>query len=471
MGSISFRATVLSLCVWVTGCLVGPNYQRPAFDFTDGWAGPDESATTQPSVTTPRPLEIARWWETFNDPVLNSLIRRGIEDNLDLRQAQARIRQARAGRAFARGGLWPTVDTSAAYRRSRSGGEDGDERSLFDAGLDAAWEVDVFGGLRRNVEAADADVRAAVEDSRDLLVTLASEIAINYADLRLIQRQLTISQENLVAQRRSADLTRRRFAGGFVSGLDVANADALVSGTESQIPAIEASRRQTIYALSVLLGQEPGALLGELSAAAPVPGTPPQVPIGLPSDLLLRRPDIRRAEARLRASTARIGVATADLFPRFSLTGSFGLSGEKLSDLGNWSSRSWSFGPTVTWPLFDAGRIRANIAIQNATQEESLLAYRSTILLALQEVENALIAYSKEQERRKALANTVAANRRAVELATQLYTQGQTDFLNVLSAQRSLLSSEESLAASDRTVATNLITLYKALGGGWEVEE
>jgi len=416
-------------------------------------------------------MDIARWWETLNDPALNSLITRAIENNLDLKQAQARIRQARGARAFAAGGVWPTVDTAASYRRIRAGGENSTgARSSFQAGLDAAWEIDVFGGLRRNIEAADADVKAAVEDSRDILVTLAAEVALNYTDLRLLQRQITISQENLAAQKRSADLTRRRFAGGFVSGLDVANSDVLVASTESQIPLLEAALRQTIYALGVLLGQEPGALLNELSAQAPIPTTPPQVPVGLPSDLLRRRPDIRRAEARIQSATARIGVATADLFPRFSLTGSLAISGDKLSAFGNWDNRSWSIGPTVTWPLFDAGRIRANIAIQNANQEESLLAYRSTILLAIQEVENALIAYSKEQQHRKSLVDALAASRRSVELSTQLYTQGQTDFLNVLTAQRALLSSEEALATSDRTVATNLIALYKALGGGWESE-
>jgi NodT family efflux transporter outer membrane factor (OMF) lipoprotein len=253
--------------------------------------------------------------------------------------------------------------------------------------------------------------------------------------------------------------------------LDVANADAQVATTESQLPALETAARQAMYNLAVLLGQEPTALLAELAPPeedVKVPPTPSEVPVGLPSDLLRRRPDIRRADANLHAATARIGVATADLFPRFSLTGSFGTQGQKASSLFNWDSRSWSFGPSVSWPLFDAGRIRSNIAVQNAVQEQALLAYRAVILTALRDVESALVAYDKEQQRRTLLADAVAANRRAVELSTILYTQGLTDFLNVLNAQRSLFVSEDALVRSDVTVAQNLVALYKALGGGWE---
>jgi NodT family efflux transporter outer membrane factor (OMF) lipoprotein len=470
---------VLLVCapaaVLLGGCMVGPNFERPKVGVPENWIGADAAAATQPSVAVAQGHEIVEWWTTFNDPTLNSLVGRAVESNLDLKIAAARVRQARAVRAGASAGLWPTVDTSASYSRSRAGGQaqsglSGGARSLFRAGLDAAWELDIFGGIRRGIEAADADVQAAVEDRRDVLVTLAAEVALDYMDLRGLQRELAIAKENLEAQKRSAALTRERFAGGFVRGLDVANSDAQVATTQSQIPLIESDLRQVIYALGVLLGREPGALLQELSAEAPIPGVPPQIPIGLPSDLLRRRPDIRRAEAEIAGATARIGVATADLFPKFSLTGSLGLSGSELSALGNWGNRSWSFGPSVSWPLFDAGRIRANIEVQNAAQEQALLAYRATVLTALQDVENALIAFAKEQEHRKSLSAAVTANRRAVDLATQLYRQGNTDFLNVLSAQRSLLLSEDALVQSDRTVAANLVALYKALGGGWEIE-
>src|SRR5258705_6815833 len=288
-------------------------------------------------------------------------------------------------------------------------------------------------------------------------------------DLRGFQRQMAIAEKTLQPARRSLDLPRRRAAGGFVSGLDVANAEAEVASNESRIPLLEQNVQQVIYSLSVLLGREPAALLNELTVDAPIPNTPPAVPVGLPSELLRRRPDIRRAEAQLHAATARIGVATADLFPRFSLTGSLGTSRSQPKDLVNWDNRFWSIRPSVSWPIFDAGKIRANIGVQTAIQEQSLVGYRSTILIALQDVENALIAYAKEQQHQASLIAAVTANRRTLNLATQLYTQGQTNFLDVLLSQRSLLVSEDALVQSERTMATNLIALYKALGGGWEI--
>ena len=472
----------------LAGCTVGPDYRRPEVDMPAGWAG-TSAAATQPSETVAAPADVARWWTAFNDPVLESLVTRAVESNLDLQLATARVRQARASRGIAGAGLWPTVDVAGSYRRTGSGeGDDNDDRfngetpgetprrdfdvggdrSLFQAGLDAAWEIDVFGGTRRDIEAATAELQAAVEDRRDVLVTLAAEVALNYLDLRGFQRQTAIARQNLEAQRRSLAVTRRRQQGGLVGGLDVANAEALVASTESEIPLLESSERQTIYALGVLLGRQPAALLDELTVAAPIPAGPPEVPVGLPSDLLRRRPDVRRAEALAHAATARIGVATADLFPRFSLTGSLGVEGETAGSLGRWENRFWSVGPSVSWPLFDAGRIRANVAVQTAAQEEALLAYRATILVALQDVEVALIAYAKEQQRRVFLRAAVAANRRAVELAELLYAGGETTFLDVLSARRSLLSSEDALARSDRDLAANLVSLYKALGGGWE---
>jgi NodT family efflux transporter outer membrane factor (OMF) lipoprotein len=342
------------------------------------------------------------------------------------------------------------------------------ERDLFRAGLDAVWELDVFGGIRRDVEAADAETQFAIEDYRNVLVTLFAEVALNYTDLRQYQRQIDIAVQNLEAQESSADVTRRRAIGGFVSKLDLANANALVASTRSQIPTLETLERQAIYNLSVLLGDPPGTLVEELSHGGPLPVVPSDVPVGLPSDLLQRRPDIRRAEAAAHAATARIGVATADLFPRFNLTGSLGLQGEQAGSLGDSRNYFWSFGPSISWPLFDAGRIRSNIRVQEASQEEALLAYRQAILTALQEVENALIAFKNEQERRQSVIQAVDESRRAVDLSLDLYKIGQIEYLNVLTAQRALLNAEDALAQSDRTIVTNLIAIYKALGGGWE---
>ena len=463
-------ASVLAVLLVMTGCMVGPDYHAPQAKAPGNWVTPTTAPTTQASVPTTQPLALMRWWQEFNDPTLDSLVERAMGANLDLRQAEARLREARAARGISAAGLYPGADANGSYRRSRSPGQSkaGD---FFQAGFDASWELDIFGGTRRGVEAAEANIQAAVEDRRDVLVSLLAEVAQNYIDLRGSQREIAIAQENLTAQQKSADISHQRFAAGFVSRLDVANSEALVASTRSQVPVLEAQARQSIYNLSLLLGREPGALVEELSTAAPIPATPPEVPMGLPSDLLRRRPDIRRAEANLHAATARIGVATADLFPKFSLTGSLGTEGSNFSSLGNWSNRFWSIGPGINWPIFEGGRIRANIEVQNAIQEQALISYEQTVLTAFRDVESALVAYVKEQQHRTALEEATAANRQAVDLALLLYTQGQTDFLNVLSAQRSLYASQDALVQSDRTMGTNLVALYKALGGGWEQQE
>lgn len=461
---LNFLFTGFSICAAViAGCKVGPNYKRPQVTVLAGWSGP--AIVSESNLAAATEQDLVSWWTTFGDPNIASLVERAVKCNLDLKQAQARILQARATRGITASGLWPAADATGSFTRSRSANT---TRSLYQAGLDAVWEIDMFGGTRRSIEAAEADIQTAVEDRRDVLVTLTSEVALNYIDLRGFQQQIVIAQNNLEAQKRSAELTRKRFLGGFVGALDVANADAQVATTASQIPPLESSARQTIYNLSILLGLEPAALLGELSAASSIPPVPPSVPAGVPSDLLRRRPDIRRAEAQIHAATARIGVATSDLFPKLTLSASGGTQGNKLGSLGNRDNRFWSYGSIVDWKIFSAGRIKYNIELQKALQSESAIFYQQTILTALQEVENALIASAKEQEHRKALVDAVASNRKAVELATKLYTEGETDFLNVLEAQRSLFASENALVQSTRTVSTNLIALYKALGGGWE---
>jgi multidrug efflux system outer membrane protein len=433
-----------------------------------GAAGDAAQPPSDASRPIPTPPDLHRWWTTFNDATLTSLIDRASLANLDLRQAVIRIREARAARTITASGLWPSLDASAGFSRSRSGGGGGRTANSFRAGFDSAWELDLFGGVRRGVEAADAGVAGAVEDRRDVLVTLSAEVATTYFDLRATQEALSIAHRNLALQQQSLEITRQRQEGGYVSKLDLVSAEAQVASTTSQIPAIESSVRQSIYALGVLLGQQPASLLEELAAAAPLPPVPPEIPVGLPSDLLRRRPDIRRTEADLHAATAKIGVATADLYPHFSLSGSAGLSGPKISALGTISNGSWSFGPSASWSIFNAGRIRANIDLQEAVTDERFAAYQSTVLVALQEVENSLIAYSKEQERRAALTSAVGSNRESVDLATQLYTAGRKDFLNVLSAQQSLLNSENALVQSNQLIVTDLVALYKALGGGWD---
>jgi NodT family efflux transporter outer membrane factor (OMF) lipoprotein len=471
------RLSALGLLAFtIGGCSVGPNYKQPELGLPSRYG----ESTTRPSG------EATRWWSTFKDPTLDSLVARATQNNLDLQLATARIREARAQRGVENAGFFPAVDAIGNYdhqRISRStannftgggGGSGGGFKREFDfweVGFDSTWEVDVFGGVRRAVEAADADIQASVEDRRDVLVTLLGDVARNYIELRGRQRQLSITRANLLSQQETLDLTRARFNAGLVGELDVARAQALVATTSAQVPAFEALIRQSIHRLGVLLGQEPSALAAELGPEGPIPLGVGLVPVGLPSDLLRHRADVRRAERQLAAQTARIGVATADLFPRFTLTGSFGWQSERFKDLADDDSLAWHIGPGVRWNIFDAGKIRSNINVQDARQEQALVQYRQVVLTSLEDVENALVNYDREQTRRVALAAAVDSNRRAVELANQLYSRGLVDYLNVQEAQRSLLAAEDQLVQSDTAVSSNLVALYKALGGGWEAME
>jgi NodT family efflux transporter outer membrane factor (OMF) lipoprotein len=497
----------LATAAALAGCKVGPNYTPPQTTTPDAWGelAPTGAATGPATRPTAQP-PVAQWWKTFEDPDLDALIQRAVRSNNDVRRARARIVEARAQLRVTRADLFPNVNSNGSYTRSRNSvsgfgggtfssgdgsgtggtggtggggggggsfvvpsfGSNSNEQDFFQAGFDASWEVDVFGGNRRAVEAANADVAAAVEDHRDVIVTLLAEVARNYVDLRGFQRQAAVARENLQAQQQTLELTQSRVRGGVASELDVVRAQAQVATTASQIPTLEANARQAIHRLGTLLGTDPMALSGQLTPPKPIPQAPPSVPVGMPSDLLRRRPDIRRAERQLAASVARIGSATADLFPRFSLTGSLGLQSSKFTNLFDWGSRFWSIGPSVSWPVFDAGRIRANIAVQNAREEQAVATYEQSVLQALQEVEDALVNYAKEEARRRQLADATEANRKAVDLANQLYAAGRTDFLSVLQAQRDLFVSQDALIQSTHTVSTNLVALYKALGGGWE---
>ena len=463
-------ALMVLLCLGpLSSCMVGPEFRKPDPGMPETWIGAPPS---EPVAE----IDLARWWTVFEDETLTSLVTRAFQSNLDLKLAEARIRRARAARGIAASGMGPELDAGGSFRRTQSPGSpasngsdiEGPLTNQYQADFDASWELDIFGGVQRGIEAAEADLQASVETRRDVLVTLAAEVAATYTDLRSFQQRIAVAQQNLKAQERSAELTRQRFEFGFVSGLDVANAETQVATTAAQIPGLETSARQAVYSLSVLLAMEPGALLDELSPPLLIPSAPPSAPVGIPSDLLRRRPDIRRAEAEIHSSTAQIGVATADLFPRFFI---FGSAGYQAGDTRAWfdpASLFWSFGPSVSWPVFASGRIRSNIEVRKALEEQALLAYRKTVLAALEEVEGAIIALEKEQERRKALVDAVRASKKSVDLATTLYTEGQTDFLNVLQAQRSLFVSEEALVLSTRNVSTNLIALYKAVGGGWD---
>jgi outer membrane protein, multidrug efflux system len=462
----AWAIALAALCL--AGCMVGPDYRRPAVDTPPVWVG--SVPPPAPPAVDPALASLARWWALFDDPVLVSLVERAVQSNLDVKVAEARVRQARAAVQGAASFLWPTIGSSASAQRSRTPGFQGNRGNitvLYQAGFDASWELDIFGGVRRSIEAAQADLAAADEARQDVLVTLTGEVAQTYIDLRSFQLRIAIARQNLETQTRSASITRQRFQAGFVSGLDVANAEAQAATTASAIPLLESAAQQSIYRLSILLGLNPADLLPELARPKPIPLQPPVVPLGLPSELLQRRPDIRQAEAQLHAATARIGVVKADLFPSFTIGGSAGVTSSDVGSIGL-GNRFWSIGPSVGWNVFDAGRTRANIEQQQAIEQQALFAYRQTVLTALQDVENALIASTKEQEHRNELVKAVASNRKALDLSMRLYTQGQTDFLSVLESQRALVLTEDALATSTGTVLTDLVALYKALGGGWE---
>jgi multidrug efflux system outer membrane protein len=401
-----------------------------------------------------------------------------VQSNLTLRIAEAHVRESRAERDVAVGSLWPSVGSSGSYSRNRYGANGFPplpaglplDFNLYNASFDAAWELDIFGGTRRTVEAANAEIGAAVYDRRDVLVSLLAEVARNYIVARGYQQRLAITRQNIRVQQEILNLTSNRFENGLSSDLDVQQATALLTATGAEVPSLETGFDQSVHHLAVLLGRPPGVLMNEMSVEKPIPPAPPLVPVGLPSDLLQRRPDVQRSERELAAATARIGEARADLFPKFSLTGIAGL--ESIS-AGNWfdyASRYWSAGPTVQWEIFEAGSIRANIRVQNARQEQALDSYQQTVLVALEDTENALTAYAREQTRRESLSQSEQANEQALELSTQLYNNGLADFLGVLDSERALYAAQDALVQSDQAISLNLVQLYKALGGGWQEE-
>ena len=473
----SARAITLSvaLSLSVGGCMVGPNYHPPQLSVPPAYHEQFVVETNEP------PHALSDWWRLFNDPQLDALVQEATVANHDIRLAQARVREARAQAGVTRSALFPSVTASGDYSRQRlsqntpdaflaQAAGQGLRQNLFQAGLDMNWEVDIFGGNRRALEASRADLAADDETRRGVLITVIGDVGLSYLDLRGLQRQLTVARDNLRLQEQTLDLTRDRFRAGLANELDTARAEAQAANTRSSIPLIEQDIQRSIHRLSILIGKQPAELEAQLSVPAPIPPAVPGIPLGLPSDLLRQRPDIRNAERQVAAATARVGVATADLFPRFFLTGAAGLQSIKASDFFDAGSRFWSLGPSVTWPVLTFGRIRQNIKVQNAVQEQALIRYEQTVLTSLGEVEDALVACGKEQEHRQALIQSEVANRRAVELADERYRSGLVDFLNVLETQRSLLEVQDDLARSDRTIDQNLVRLYKALGGGWQSE-
>jgi len=455
------------VCFLLAGCAtVGPDYLPPQISTPGQWRTELKTGLTRGPMDSKM---MANWWTTFDDPTLTSLIQRAVTGNLDLKEARSRVREARAHRGISAAERFPTINATGSASSSRSSEDvgSGERRELYAAGFDANWELDVFGGVRRFMEAAQADLETSQEDYRDVMVSLLAEVALNYVEVRTFQTRLDVAEKNLETQAETYELTVFRFEAGLSSALDMEQAKYNLENTRSKIPTLRISLEGAKNRLAVLLGIHPGALHADLSVKKPIPVTPLEIAVGVPAEVLRRRPDIRRAERELAAQTARVGVATADLYPKFSLFGSIGLEALSFGDLFSTGNRTDRIGPSFSWNIFDAGAIRKNIEVQNALQEQALLKYEAAILNALEDVENALVAYAQDQYRRQSLTQATQAAERAVDLALKQYSSGIIDFQDTLEAQRSLLSFQDQLAESDGTVTSNLISLYKALGGGW----
>jgi outer membrane protein, multidrug efflux system len=465
-------------------CTVGPDFKRPAPRVPEQWskaAAGSATFNTDPTLVT--------WWTSFQEPALTSLIERSAASNLDMQAAVLRITEARAERQVAAAGLLPTVSTNASFTRQRLSDTTAtgaiftnfgnvsipgapaigfpNPYNQFQLGAAASWEIDLFGRVRRSVEAANADLAAAVEDRNAVIVSLCADVAMSYIELRGAQLRKDVTAKSLATQQELYDLTRQRQAVGLTTDLDVANAGAQLDGTRAEVPQLDREVTQDINQLSLLMGREPDALRDELQASHPVPHVPPALPVGLPADLARRRPDIREAEARLHASTARIGVAVGDLFPRLTLTANGGTQSQSGSDLLKWASRFGSIGPTFELPVFDGSRW-ATVRLQDVRAQEAALDYQHTVLNALHEVENAVAAYRADQDRGVSLQAAAEQSRDALELARARYTSGVANFIDVLDAERTLQQNQLSLAATTTAVATDLVAVYRALGGGWE---
>lgn len=445
---------------------VGPNYKPPELAVPEQWSSLDPAAA--PVTAAGASADLGRWWTTLNDPLLSELVAQAVTSSPDVRIAAARVREARARRSVAAAGWYPSVGASANARRSTSISPLADTRitrNAYSAGLDANWELDLFGGVRRGVEAAEADRASAEENLHGARVSLAAEVALTYVDLRALQIRLQIAERNLASQAETLALTEWRAQAGLVNGQDVEQARANVEQTRAQLPSLTANLAEAEHALDALLGKPPGALRSRLAAAADFPAPATDVAVSIPANTLRQRPDVRAAERNLAAETARIGVAQAALYPALNLSGSIGLEALTLGALGNSGTSAMLAG--ITAPLFQGGRLRSQVAAQEAARDRALATYEQTVLAALQEVENALVALARNRERGEALARAAAAARSAAVMARQRYGAGLVDFQSVLDTERTVLSVEDNLATTRAENVLALIRLYKALGGGW----
>ncbi len=475
MKTIHFLLFLLWCVLVLGGCMsVGPDFKAKALpdpDYSDLLNSGNSDSSRSGAIDG---ASLANWWTCLNDPVLSQLMDKAFAGNLDLRQARAKVLEARSQLVIDRADGWPNLSAQGDYTRQRTSanttaGQSGGDlvTGTYSAGFDASWEIDFWGGTRRAVEAAEADLKSQKANLASVKVTLAAELAKAYVTVRTCQEQIRVTKENIRAQTDTLEMLESKLAAGLSDELSVSQARYNLEDTRSTLPQIYSDLEAGINSIAVLTGQIPGSLHQGLALEKLIPVPPFGMVNQIPGNTLRQRPDVQKAEYDLAAQTARIGEATADLYPSFSLTGAFGLSSLSSATFFDSDSRTWSLVPGLTLPIFNAGSIRADIRVQEAKQEQLLAQYESTVLSAIEEIRNALTAFAREQQRQKALESAVAAAKDAVTISRDKYRNGLVDFDNVLDAQRSLCSFEKSLADAKGTVTSNFIALYKAFGGGW----
>jgi NodT family efflux transporter outer membrane factor (OMF) lipoprotein len=472
--------TIVAVVMLVNGCVkVGPDFVKPEATISPGWmeAGGYKQINTKTE-------EYRDWWRSFNDPVLDKLIQDAYHQNLPLRIAGVRVLGARAQLGVAIGELYPQsqkaggdVTKNRISQTSPTGGTGSPTNFwLSETGLTASWEIDFWGKFRRAIESADSSLIATVADYDTTLVSLTSDVATAYILYRTLEKRLSITRQNVVVQKKALEIATARWKGGTTSLRDVEQALTVLNGTEANIPTLETQVQQTQNALCVLMGLPPTDLKHLLGSKPDIPAPPPQVAIGIPADLMRRRPDIQSAEMRAAAQCAQIGVTKADLFPAFSLTGTFGFQASTvppfaLANMVDWRSRAGTIGPSFQWNIFNYGQITNQVRFQDARFQELIIAYQNTVLQAQREVEDGLIAFLKSQQRAEKLAGATVAAKKSVDLAMLQYSEGITDFTTVLTAEQNLLTYQDSLASTLGDISGNLVAVYKAMGGGWQIRE
>lgn len=468
--NISFfsRILVMLVCLVPAACTkVGPDYLAHPPAAPSSWNQLDGN----PSLVTATKgsSDLSQWWQLLADPMLSELVDEALQASPDFRMAQAKLAEARSRREVTSADRFPEVSATGNASRNRSSEEtgSGDSRNMFSAGFDASWEVDVFGGVLRSIEAAEADLETSQANLENSQVSLVAEVGLNYIELRGLQIRLDIARNNLTSQSETLQLTEWRAQAGLVSRQDVEQARSNREQTRAQIPSLATSLAEAEHRLDILLGKTPGTLHARLAENGDLPAMPENIAVGIPADTLRQRPDIRATERQLAAETARVGMAEAARYPSFKLSGSIGLEALSADALGNSGAAASSLLAGITAPVFDAGRLRNQVLIQDAVREQAQLAYQQAVLNALEEVENALVALNHNGERREALRSAAGSARSAAKMAQQQYSAGLIDFQSLLDTERSVLTIEDSLASTDTENLLALIRLYKALGGGW----